>query len=92
MSDPIEVEIFNQLNAKAPGKSIEPADVAKVLQPEQWQRMLGRVRAVAVGLAREGRLVITKKGKPVDPDQFKGVIRLRLPGEAAAADGGGAEG
>jgi hypothetical protein len=81
MTDPIEAEIFNQLSAKGPGKSIEPADVAKVLQPEQWQRMLGRVRGVALGLAREGRLVITKKGKPVDLSGFKGVIRLRLPVE-----------
>jgi hypothetical protein len=32
-----------------------------------------------VGLARQGRLVITKKGKPVNPDAFKGVIRLKLP-------------
>jgi len=28
---------------------------------------------------RQGRLMITKKGKPVDPSSFKGVIRLRLP-------------
>lgn len=79
MTDPIETAIFDQLSRLTPGKSIEPADVAKALQPEQWRRMLPRVRAVAVGLAREGRLVITKKGKPVDPDAFKGVIRLKLP-------------
>ena len=81
MSDPIEAEIFSQLARKEPGKSIEPADVAKVLQPERWQRVLSKVRGVAVGLARDGRLVITKKGKPVDPGAFKGVIRFRLPVE-----------
>jgi len=32
-----------------------------------------------VGLAREGRLVITRHGKPTDPNKFKGVYRLRLP-------------
>lgn len=81
MSDPIEAEIFNQLARREAGKSICPSEVAKSLQPEQWQRMMGKVRGVAVGLAREGRLVITKKGKAVDPNAFKGVIRLRLPTE-----------
>ena len=89
MSDPIESAIFEKLAKADPrgvgGKSIEPADVAKELQPEQWQRMLPKVRGVAVGLAREGRLIITKKGKPVDPNAFKGVIRLRLPTEAETA-------
>ena len=34
---------------------------------------------------RQGRLTITKKGKPVDPDNFRGVTRLRLPTEEEAA-------
>ncbi|RZJ01641.1 MAG: DUF3253 domain-containing protein [Brevundimonas sp.] len=91
MSDPIETAIFEKLAKADPkgvgGKSIEPSDVAKELQPEQWQRMLPKVRACALGLMRQGRLTITKKGKAVDPDSFKGVIRLRLPtdDEAAAA-------
>jgi hypothetical protein len=37
------------------------------------------VRKVAVRLALEGRIVITRKGKPVDPADFKGVYRLSLP-------------
>ncbi|MBU1325184.1 MAG: DUF3253 domain-containing protein [Alphaproteobacteria bacterium] len=79
MSDPIEAEIFDQLARREPGKSICPSEVAKVISPERWQREMGKVRAVATGLARQGRLVITKKGKPVDPEAFKGVIRLKLP-------------
>ena len=91
MSDPIETAIFEKLAKADPkgvgGKSIEPSDVAKALQPEQWQRMLPKVRTCALGLMRQGKLTITKKGKAVDPDSFKGVIRLRLPtdDEAAAA-------
>ncbi len=89
MSDPIETAIFEKLAKADPkgvgGKSIEPAEVAKELQPEQWQRMLPKVKAVALGLMREGRLTITKKGKAVDPSAVKGVIRLRLPTEAEAA-------
>ncbi|MFC0634569.1 DUF3253 domain-containing protein [Brevundimonas balnearis] len=89
MSDPIEDEIFNQLARRDAGKSICPSEVAKVIAPERWQREMGRVRAVATGLARQGRLVITKKGKPVDPDAFKGVIRLRLPLADEGAKSGG---
>lgn len=89
MSDPIEDEIFNQLARRDPGKSICPSEVAKVIAPERWQREMGRVRAVATGLARQGRLVITKKGKPVDPAAFKGVIRLRLPVEGEESKSGG---
>ena len=89
MSDPIETAIFEKLAKADPkgvgGKSIEPADVAKDLQPEQWQRMLPKVRHCALSLMRQGRLTITKKGKPVDPDNFRGVTRLRLPTEEETA-------
>ena len=89
MSDPIEAAIFEKLAKADPksvgGKSIEPSDVAKELQPEQWQRMLPKVRATALGLMRQGRLTITKKGKVVDPTNFRGVTRLRLPTEAETA-------
>ena len=85
MSDPIETAILNKIAALEPGKSIEPAEVAKELQPEQWQRMLPKVRAIALSLMRQGKLTITKKGKPVDPNAVKGVIRLRLPTQAETA-------
>ena len=89
MSDPIETAIFEKLAKADPkgvgGKSIEPADVAKELQPEQWQRMLPKVRHCALALLRQGKLTITKKGKVVDPTNFRGVTRLRLPTEAETA-------
>lgn len=71
-----------------PGKSIDPSEPARALAGEaQWQRLLPLVRRAAVALAREGRLVIYRKGKPVDPDDFRGVYRLGLP----TATGGGVE-
>jgi len=79
MSTPVETAIFDLL-AKAPaGKSIAPEEVARAVDPEGWRRLLGHVRGAAVGLARQGRLVITRHGKPADPEKFKGVYRLRLP-------------
>ncbi|MDP1640767.1 MAG: DUF3253 domain-containing protein [Phenylobacterium sp.] len=79
MSDPIETAIFDLLTPLAPGKSISPEEAARAADPEGWRRWLSRVRTVSVGLAREGRLVITRHGKPTDPNKFKGVYRLRLP-------------
>jgi hypothetical protein len=37
------------------------------------------VRRVAVRLAHEGRVTITRKGKPVDPADFRGIYRLGQP-------------
>ena len=79
MSDAVETAIFDLLAKVPAGKSVSPEDVARAVDPEGWRRMLGRVRGTAVGLARAGRLVITRHGKPADPDTFKGVYRLRLP-------------
>ena len=64
--------------ACGPASSITPEDVARAVDPEHWHRHLGEVRAAAVRLAKDGRIVILRKGKPVDPDALKGVIRLRI--------------
>ena len=79
MTSPIEDAILALLAETPPGKSIDPANVAKQLQPERWQRILGQVRSTAVGMARAGQVVILRHNKPADPDSFKGVYRLRLP-------------
>ena len=76
---PIEETLFALLSGLEPGKSLDPMTVARAVQPERWQRLLGQVRATAVGLAREGRIVILRHNKPADPDTFKGVYRIRLP-------------
>ncbi|MDB5444700.1 MAG: hypothetical protein JWQ97_17 [Phenylobacterium sp.] len=79
MSEGVEAAIFDLLARAAPGKSVSPEAVARAVDPEGWRRLLGQVRATAVGLARQDRLVITRHNKPADPETFKGVYRLRLP-------------
>lgn len=69
-------------NARGPEKSICPSDVARELggpSTEAWGPLMQPVRRVAVRLATEGRIVILRKGKPVDPTDFKGVYRLTIP-------------
>ena len=68
-----------------PTKSICPTDAAKAFAAERgeddlaWRTWLSKIRSGAVGMARKGELVIYRKGKPADPDDFRGVYRLGLP-------------
>ena len=79
MTQAVENAILDLIAKVPPGKSIAPEDVARAVDPESWRRTLGHVRAVARGLARQGRVVILRHNKAADPDDFKGVYRLRLP-------------
>jgi hypothetical protein len=44
-----------------------------------WRAHLQGVRSAAVRLADGGRLIIYRKGEPVDPHDFRGVYRLGAP-------------
>ncbi|MDB5452923.1 MAG: hypothetical protein JWO33_1501 [Caulobacteraceae bacterium] len=79
MTAAIEEALFSLLEQVPPGKSVSPEEVAKAVDAEGWRRLLGQVRGLAIGLARQGKLVILRHNKPADPDSFKGVYRLRLP-------------
>jgi SpoVK/Ycf46/Vps4 family AAA+-type ATPase len=82
---PLEDVILNLCHERGADKSICPTDAAKAFAAARgeddlaWRRWLSQVRAAAIGLARQGRLVIYRKGKPADPDDFRGVYRLGLP-------------
>jgi len=73
--------ILSLAAAEGPGATVSPHAVAQVLlpPPAEWQRALPMVRRAAVRLALDGRLMIYRKGKPVDPGDFRGVYRLGLP-------------
>ena len=86
MSSPetIEATILKLIAERGAGNTISPADAAKELgaaSGKDWHQFLQPVRQAAIRLAREGRVVIMRKGKPADPDAFKGVYRLGVPGE-----------
>lgn len=83
--DRIEAAILALVDARGPGKSICPSEAAREAFPEGWRDRMRAVRAAAVHLARQGRIVILRKGKLVDPERFKGVYRLALPESADAS-------
>ena len=76
--DAIAAQILRQTIECGPNGSVAPNDIARALEPEDWRRLLGRVRQCAMRLARAGRIQILRKGKPVEPEGVRGVIRLRI--------------
>ena len=70
--------------ARGADKTICPSEVARHFRgadETRWRLLMRPIRAEAVRLAEEGRLVVKRKGKAVDPHDFKGVYRLAVPDE-----------
>jgi uncharacterized protein DUF3253 len=60
--------------------TLSAPEIAQAINPDgDWHGLLLPIRRAAVALAQRGRLVIYRKGKPVDPNDFRGVYRLGLP-------------
>lgn len=76
--DRVHETLFNQLVEAGLDGAVKPEDVARELYPEEWQRMLKRVRLMAKQQAIAGNLVILRKGEIADPHDFKGLIKLRV--------------
>lgn len=83
--DPIAVFI---LEAVASGEDVQPRDVAiriaevrarPIDPPDLWRKYLMAVNQQAKHLARQGRLHIIRKGEVADPDDVKGLFKLRRP-------------
>lgn len=68
-----------------PAKSLSAPEIAHLIESEgDWHAQLTPIRRAAVKLMLDGRLVIYRKGKPVeDPEDFRGVYRLGLPKDDA---------
>ena len=77
----VEDTMLELLRARGSERTIGPMDVARALggdHPDGWGPLMPQVRRAAVRLMKQGRLVILRKGRPVDPDDFRGVYRLAL--------------
>ena len=82
----LRTAILDLLKSREAGKSISPTEAARALagaDERQWSRLMKPLRAIAVEMAKAGELEIRRKGKPVDPSNFRGVYRLTLPSGTA---------
>jgi hypothetical protein len=88
--DLIAETILRLLQARGPGKTVCPSEVARDIggsQPEVWSPMMQPVRRIAVRMTKAGQIAILRKGKPVeDVDDFRGIYRLALPSGVSAED------
>jgi len=65
---------------RANGKTLSAPEIAHAVAHDgDWHALLMPIRRAAVSLAQAGRLVIYRKGKIADPNDFRGVYRLGLP-------------
>ena len=77
----VEETILRLVQARGAERTVGPTDVARALggdHPDGWGPLMPHVRRAAVRLMKQGRVVILRKGRPVDPDDFRGVYRLAL--------------
>lgn len=82
--DPVAIFILETLAHEA---SAAPVDIARALgearrkpaeKPDSWRRFMKPVKQQMLHLARAGRIEIVRKGEVVDPEDFRGVVRMRL--------------
>ena len=79
--DAITETILTLTRERGNEKTICPSEAARALtgpDPDIWGAMMPHVRKAAITLAREGRVVIYRKGKPIAPEDLKGVYRIGL--------------
>ena len=79
-------------HARRPGRAatlqLGAPEIAQAIRPDgDWHDLLAPIRRAAVALAQAGRLVIYRKGKPADPNDFRGVYRHRPAAAGLNVDG-----
>ena len=85
IDDPVVIAILDALSG---GKTPTFQYVARIIAkkrrkpkdgPNLWRRYMNAVKQQAIHLAKLGRIEIMRKGEPVDPKNFKGIVTMRLP-------------
>jgi len=69
--------ILELLGQRAPGKTICPSEILALNEKQDKEKMEAVMKA-ASELAEKGISFFTQKGEVIDPENFKGPIRLRL--------------
>jgi DNA-binding transcriptional regulator PaaX len=74
----LEVAIMELLSRRGPGKTICPSEAARLVDPSGWKELMDKARAAVQRLVAQGEIVVTQRGKIVDPSQVNGPIRLKI--------------
>lgn len=76
----LERAILDLLRQRARGATICPSDAARSVAPDGWRPLMERAREAARRLVDRGEVVITQRGRVVEPSTAKGPIRVRRAG------------
>ncbi|QBF32994.1 DUF3253 domain-containing protein [Thalassococcus sp. S3] len=76
--DEIQAAILSLVHERGNAKTCCPSDVARRIAAD-WRPLMPAIREQAIKLTDAGRIVVTQKGKVVDPRNARGPIRLSLP-------------
>ncbi|RFZ82379.1 DUF3253 domain-containing protein [Mucilaginibacter terrenus] len=70
--------ILTKATERGPNKSTCPSEIARQMFPADWRNHMQEVRDAAIELQKEGKVIITQKGEPVDVDHIKGPVRISI--------------
>ena len=73
----LEATILDLLARRAKTATICPSEAARLVGGDEWPALMEPARRAARRLVAAGKIVITQKGRPVDPSTARGPIRLR---------------
>lgn len=74
----ISTTILSVASQRGPEKSTCPSEIARMLFPGDWRKHMRTVVDVAIDLHKQGKVVITQKGIPIDVDHIKGPVRIKI--------------
>ncbi len=75
--DKIIESILSTAQARGDEKTFCPSEIARELFPADWRAHMQEIVEVAIALQKQGKVLITQKGEPVDIDHIKGPIRIK---------------
>ncbi|CAL9338590.1 hypothetical protein SUDANB120_00220 [Streptomyces sp. enrichment culture] len=76
----LERAILDLLERRGPTATLCPSDVARAVyagEGDGWRALMEPVRGAARRLVAAGEVEITQAGRPVDPAEARGPIRIR---------------
>ncbi|RZK55016.1 MAG: DUF3253 domain-containing protein [Pedobacter sp.] len=74
----ISATILSTALERGAQKSTCPSEIARMLFFDDWRLHMAEVRKVAILLQKQGKVLITQKGLPIDTDNFKGPVRIKI--------------
>lgn len=73
-ADDIRKAILKLANQRGPGELFYPAEVARIMDPENWAKQVEQVKLVAESLTHEGQIISADKGVSFETSYSKAKV------------------